>query len=232
MADTPEGKAPGNEGAITPKEVILKPGQVVVEQSVLTKILQDQASLEKRITDEEANRKGLEELFAANNSEEVVGGNKLRLKKNFEPAFRTVRIRKYPMGGDPEKLGYVIGWSDRGAYHKVDRSGVNPQVVDYIDVFFLGHERNEEGKLQAESVPLLKLLNDSTQVHCKIIEVKKVPRIVPTGEEINVTTWDPQHGLIQTGDIIDGYIGFTDMTLVVQIPGVEGTTEIDEKYVN
>lgn len=216
--------------------VVLKPGEVVVSQADLTKILEGQATLEKKIADSDAEREGLKALFEAGSSAGTVGEEKLRERKNFEPAFRTVRIRKFPIGGNPEKLGYVIGWSDRGAYQKVDRSGVSPQLVDYIDIFFLDTETGQpvrvDGKLQAESVPLLELLNRGVQIHCKVLDLKKETNKVKTGEEINVTVWDPQHGLTQTGDVIDGYVGVTDLTYTIQIPGLKDPVIIDGKYVN
>lgn len=216
-----------------PKPVVLKDDEVVVSQKTLTGILEQVAALEKARVDDSARFAGIEEMVAAEKGAETVGGeSKLREKKNYEPAFRTVRIRKYPIGGDHENMGYVVGWSNRGAYQKVDRTGVTPQVIDYLDIFFLGHERDTDGKLQAEAVPLLSFLNDGVPVHCKIIETKNFPRKEPTGEEINVTMFDPQHGLMQTGDVIDGYVGYTDRKFVIQIPGVDGTTEIDEKYIN
>lgn len=215
-----------------PKVVEIKPGQVVVDEAQLTAILEKQSLMEKQLADEAAKREGLQELFESQAGPDTTGEKKLREKKNYEPAFRTVRIRKFPIAGDPENLGYVIGWSNRGAYQKVDRTGVAPVLVDYIDVMFLGHERNAEGKLQAESIPLLDLLNRGEQVHCKVLSVDKNTRKEPTGEEINVTTWDPQHGLVATGDVIDGYVAYTDMEYTIQIPGTAEPVKIDSKFIN
>lgn len=173
---------------------------------------------------------GLEEMLQAGKGAEVDGSGKLRERKNYEPKFRTVRIRKYPMAGKFDDLGYVVGWSSRGAYQEVDRSGISPQIVDFVDLAFLGHEKKDD-KLQFEKVKLLDLLNKGEQVHCKIIEAKNTTRREPTSEEINVTVWDPQHGLVATGDMIDGYTAFTDTSFVIEIPGV-GKTEVDGMYVN
>ncbi len=229
-----------------PASVVLKPGQVVVDQKQIASILESQANTEKALEDLRAKNAGLEAMFEANKGADTNGEKKLRERKNFEPAFRTVTLKKYPIKGDVENLGYVIGWTNRGAYQRVNRDGIAPVVVDYIDIIFLGHERNEEGKLQAESVPLLSLLN-AAEVNCKVLEVKDYNgekfritypptgqgvRKMPTGEEINITTFDPKHGMVATGDMIDGWVGFTDLTYVIQIPAVPEPVEVDGKYLN
>lgn len=220
--------------APTPKTVELKPGEVVVDQNTLTKVLEAQAEAERQRVDDMAKIEGLKAMLEEGKGADAQGTDgKLRERKNFEPAFRTVRLRQYPMGGDPEKLGYVIGWTNRGAYQKVDRvSGPVPVMVDYVDIVFLDQERDKDGKLVAEAVPLLDLLNKGVQKHCKIIKVDKDYRKEATGEEITITTWDPQHGLVSTGETIDGYVGFTDIKYTVQIPGRAEPVEIDGKYVN
>lgn len=203
---------------------------VEVPMSLLTKMQEDMALMERKQADLEAKNAGLEELFAKDASTE--GGEKLREKKSFEPKFRTVRIRKYPIAGDVNNLGYVIGWTNRGAYQEVDRSGVSPQLVDYIDIMFYGQDKTKEGKLKAEKVRLLDLLNNGVQIHCKITDVKKVPRKEPTGEEIDVTVFDPTHGLVGTGDKIDGYTAYSDITYTIAIPGVPEPVEVDGTFVN
>lgn len=214
-----------------PKKVELKDGQVIVDEKTLTGVLEKLADMEKAVADADAKRAGLEAMFAEQQDTNTVGEKKLRERKTFEPAFRTVTLKKMPIAGNPEDTGYVIGWTSRGAYQKVNRDGVAPVVVDYVDVFFLGRERNKEGMLQAESIPLLTLLN-APEVTCKVLEIKKVPRKEPTGEEIRVTEFDMNHGQQETGDIIDGWVAFTDITLVIQVPGQPDPIEVDEKYVN
>jgi hypothetical protein len=190
--------------------------------------LQEQiADQDRKIADMEARNAGLEEMFAKGAT--VSGEPVIREKKNFEPKFRTVRIRKYPVAGG--ELGYVIGWTNKGAYQEVDRSGVAPSIVDYIDILFLGHEK-KDGKLQAEKVKLLDLLNKGVQVHCKILKTDKEINKVPTGEEINVSVFDPQHGLVQSGDVIDGYVTFSEVKYTIQIPGVDEPVIIDSTFCN
>lgn len=228
------------------KQVTLKKGETVVSEKTLTSILEQQAKVEKEMEDLKAKNAGLEEMFSKTQEAGQQGGEKLRERKNFEPSFRTVRIRKYPIAGDIENLGYVIGWTNRGAYQKVDRDGIAPTVVDYIDIIYLGREKSKDGKIQAESVKLLSLLN-AEQVHCKVLDVKDYkgrsftatyPKTglaeekVPTGEEISVTTWDPKHGLVESGEKIDGYVAFTNLSYVIQIPGVAEPVEIDAKFAN
>ncbi len=203
---------------------------VQVPQSLLTKMQEQMAELERRDANRDAEIAGLKEMAAAGATTE--GEKGLREKKNFEPKFRTVRIRKYPMAGDFSNLGYVIGWDNRGAYQEVDRSGVSPQVVDFINIFFLGHDRTPEGKLKAEKVRLLDLMNSGVQVHCKIIDMKRTDIKIPTGEEIDVSVFDPQHGLVSTGEKVDGYYAQSQIKYTIQIPGVEKVTEIDGSFVN
>lgn len=203
---------------------------VEVPLKTLAKMQEQMAELERKVEEVEGKNAGLEEAFSKGASTE--GEQKIREKKTFEPKFRTVRIRKYPVAGDVENMGYVVGWTNRGAYQVVDKSGVSPQVVDMIDIIYLGQERGADGKLKAEQVKLLDLMNRGVQVHCKIISNKKTNRAEPTGEEIDVSVYDPQHGLITTGEKIDGYVTYSDVTYTIQIPGVVGETEIDGMFVN
>ena len=202
---------------------------VQIKQADLTKIMESIAEGERKNADLEAKVAGLAEQTGAADTSEP----KLREKKNFEPKFRTVRIRKYPIKGDYDNQGYVVGWTNRGAYQMVDKSGISPQIVDMIDIIFLGAERDAKtGKLQAEAVPLLSLFNKGVQVHCKIIKQERHEVKEPTGEEIDITVYDPKHGMMPTGEKIDGYVGRSDVTYTIQIPGVQGETEIDGIYVN
>ena len=227
MADPEKVLKPGDEGYVAPGE-----GTVVVKQADLTEIMTKLGALEKANVDKDAQMAGLEAMLEESKGADVAASGKLRERKSFEPKFRTVRLRKYPMAGDFSKQGFVVGWTNRGAYQEVDRSGVTPQNVDMIEVIFLGHEKNPEtGKLQAEKIKLLDLLNKGEQVHCKVLSVERKDRKEPTGEEIDVTVWDPAHGLMATGDKIDGWVGYSDITYTVEIPGV-GTAVIDGLYVN
>ncbi len=212
-----------------PESTVLPEGMVAVPQADLTKIHEQLANAEKRDADRDAEIEGLRQMVSkgADNSSD----GKLRERKTYEPKFRTVRIRKYPIAGNFENQGYVIGWTSRGAYQKVDSSGISKQIVDFIDVIFLGQERNAEGKLQAESVPLLDLISRGEQVTCKIVSQNRKDEKIPTGEEIDVTTWDPQHGLVATGDKIDGYISRSTIEYTIEVPG-KGQVTVDGMYLN
>ena len=210
--------------------MVEKEKNVEIPAALLTSMQEQMAEMERKLVDNDAKMAGLEEI--ALKSASANGEPKLREKKTFEPKFRTVRLKKYPIAGDDTNLGYVIGWTNKGAFQEVDRTGPVPQVVDMIEIIFLGHERTTDGKLRAEKIKLLDLLNKGLPVHCKILSEKKEKREVPTGEEIHCTTFDPQHGLIDSGDVIDGYVAYTDITLTLQIPGVEKPLEIDSLYVN
>ena len=228
---------PEGETAAKGKTVKLKPGEKVVSEDLLKQILEKQAKTDIELENMKAKNAGLEELFEAEKGVSPTGEKKLRERKSYEPAFRTVRLRKYPVAGDPENLKYVIGWTNRGAYEKVDKSGVTPVVVNYIDILFLDEEtmepiRTPDGKLMAESVPVKDLINQGVPVNCKILERKMETKKIPTGEEINVTVFDPAHGLVQTGEIIDGYVAVTDITYTLQIPGLMKPLVIDGEYVN
>lgn len=208
-----------------------KDAVVEVPQKQLTEMMEAIARAEKAAADAEAKAAGIEEMFAAQKGAEAEGGTKLREKKNFEPKFRTVRLRKYPIAGGPD-MGYVVGWTNKGAYQEVDRTGVSPQTVDFIDIIFLGQEKTKDGKIKAEKVRLLDLMNKGIQVHCKVIEQKSTPRVEPTGEEIDVTVFDPQHGLIATGDKIDGYTAFSDTQYTIKIPDISDPVVVDGQFLN
>lgn len=207
-------------------------GVVEVPLKLLTKMQEQMADMERKIADGEAKSAGLEEL--ASRMAEAAGEKKegLRERKNFEPKFRTLRLRKYPIAGDFENKGYVIGWTNRGAYQTVDKTGIAPVIVDMIDIVFLGQEKSKDGKLKAEQVKLLDLMNKGEFVHCKILEIKKENKKVPTNEEIDVTIFDPAHGLVSTGETVDGYFAYDDLKYKIQIPSIAEPVWIDAIYAN
>lgn len=203
---------------------------IEVPADTLVKMQEEMAELQRKVADNEAKSAGIEELMSK--AAEVGSEPKLREKKNFEPKFRTVRLRKYPIAGDIENPGYIVGWTSRGAYQSVDKTGISPQIVDMIDVVFLGQERNEDGKIKAESIKLLDLYNRGQQVHCKILETKREEIKTPTGEEIDVTVFDPAHGLMATGEKVDGYIVNSEIKYKLQVPGVDEQVWIDSVFCN
>lgn len=204
---------------------------VSVPLKLLTELQEGLAKAEKAAADATARAAGVEDALATQAGAGTIGESKLREKKSFEPAFRTVRLRKYPIAGDLDDLGFIVGWTNRGAYQEVDKTGISPQVVDYIDVIFLNHEKNEKGAIKAEKIKLLDLLNKGEQVHCKIIETKREDKPTPTGEEIDVTVFDPQHGLVSTGEKIDGYATFSSIQYKVSVPNI-GEVWVDATYCN
>lgn len=227
-----ENNTETESGQTTPKLPEVGSEQTVtVPLKVLTDMQEGIARAEQAAEEANARAAGVETLMANQTGADPLGEAKIREKKSFEPKFRTVRIRKYPMAGDVTNPGYVIGWTSRGAYQEVDRSGVSPQIVDYMDIFFLGNDRTDDGKLKAEKVKLLDLLNKSEQVNCKIVKTVREDKVHPTGEEISVTSWDPQHGLIDTGEKVDGFFKQSDITYTIQVPG-HGEVEIDAEFVN
>lgn len=203
---------------------------IEVDPDVLAKMQEDMANLERKVADQEARNVGIEEILAK--SADAPNEPKLREKKSFEPKFRTVRLRKYPIGGDINNMGYIIGWTNRGAYEVIDRSGATPQVVNMIDVIFYGQEKTIDGKIKAESIKLLDLYNNGKQVHCKILEQIRKEEKEPTGEEIDVTVFDPNHGLVSTGDKIDGWVAHSEIKYKLQVPGIDEPVWIDATFVN
>lgn len=203
---------------------------VEVPLKALTEMQEKMAEFERRDEENRGKIAGLEELFST--KPEAEGASGIRKKNDYQPKFRTVRLRKYPIAGDFDNQGYIVGWTNRGAYQEVDRTGVSPQVVDYIDVIFLGQEKTKDGKIKAEKIKLLDMLNKGVQVHCKIVKMEKDVREIPTGEELSVNVWNDKHGLVSTGETIDGYIIQSEIMYTIQIPGVEGTIDIDGVFVN
>lgn len=207
-----------------------KDEMVQVPMKLLEKMQKDIAEAERKAEESIAKVAGVEAAYQSDS--DSIGAPKLKEKKNYEPKFRTVRLRQYPIAGNQENLGYVVGWTNRGAYQEIDKTGISPIAVDFIDVVFHGHDKTSEGKIKAEKIRLLDLLNKSVQVHCKIVDMKKDAKVVPTGEEINVTTWDPVHGLIDTGEKIDGFVTYSDINYKLQIPGIAEPVWIDAEFVN
>ena len=194
------------------KEVSIK-----VPASLLQEMQAQIAALEIKANESAARADGLEKIISE--GDKATGGDTLKMKKDFEPKFNTVRLRKYPIAGDVTNLGIVSGWSNRGAYEEVDRNGVSPVIVNFLDICFLDHEKNAKGVLQFEKVKLTDLFNKGVQETYKVLDRKVTPNIVPTGEEINVTIFDPAHGMISTGDKVDGYTAYSDTKIKVAIPG-------------
>lgn len=199
--------------------------KVEVSASVLEGIQRQMLTMETEIQNQKGVIAGLTEINTAGGDDK-----KIREKKSFEPKFRTVKLRKFPVAGNYDDQDYIVGWSDRGAYQQIDRSGLSPQIIDVIDVMFL---RNLNSKPQRyEVIKLLDILNKGEQVSAKVVEkkVKNVPH--ETGEEIDVTLFDPAHGLMSTGDKVDGVTMMPDNEYVIQIPGVIDPLTIKEKFLN
>lgn len=219
------------EAAAAAKLATTPAGTVTVPAGLLQQIQEQMTEMEVKLEQERGAREALESMLDTKNVD-AEGAPKLREKKTFEPKFRTVRLRKFPIGGDYDNQGIVIGWTNRGSYQQVDRTGVNPQVVDFIEVVFLGHEKTEDGKIKAEKVRTLDLMN-APQLTCKILKVDREDNIkVPTGEEIDVSIFDPAHGLMSTGEKVDGYTAHSEITYTLQVPGIEGEVVIDQIYCN
>lgn len=195
---------------------------IQVPSSLIESIQKQMLELEKKTVEQDGIIAGLKEM----NDNKGDGEVKLREKKSYEPKFRTARLRKYPVAGNFDDQDYIVGWSNRGAYQIVDRTGVSPMNVDVMDVIFLRDPK------KAEQVKLLDILNKGTQEHVKIIEIKKRNVVVQTGEEIDVTNWDPAHGLTTTGEKIDGMTTFDDTDYVLQIPGHKDLVTINQKFLN
>lgn len=203
---------PENKGNEKPEEVSTVPTKMLVEmQKQMAQNEKDNAELKAKLA-------GIEVLMEED--KETVSEPALKKKKSFEPAFRTAKLRKFPIKGDFENQGYVIGWTDRGAYEEVAMTAMGPAKTLFIDLVFAGLEKNAEGKAQAEKVNYLKFLNDSTIERFKIIETKREDNEVATGEEIDITVFDPQHGLMSTGEKIDGYTVFTNVKHKISVPEV------------
>ncbi|MBK3666181.1 hypothetical protein JJE66_33790 [Bradyrhizobium diazoefficiens] len=201
---------------------------VEVPQAQLTEIMEKLSSLEIANADKDAKIAG---LMAATETAAPVGETPLRQKKTFEPAFRVVRLKKIPFNGDPEDKRIVVGWTKRGSYQKVDRSGVAPELVDYMQVIFLGHEKDADGNMQAFEVRTLDLYNAESVV-CKIEKESINRHKEPTGEVIPVVIYDPKHGNVLTGEHVDGWTEEFDNTLAISIPGVKDPVVISSKFAN
>jgi hypothetical protein len=214
------------------KQVEEEPDEMIQVSAKTLREIQQQ--MKQNEIDKENNRlrmAGLEQMIEDSKGPATDGQPRLREKKDNTPKFRTVRLHKMPMAGDVTNEGIVIGWSNRGAYQKIDKTGVAPVVVDHLDVFFLDHERNADGVLQAETVTLQSFL-DSPTIICKIQKMDRTERKVPTGEEIQAMTYDEKHGMVSTGEIVDGFVGFTDTVYTIEVPGRTEPVEIDAMFVN
>lgn len=203
------------------EETKKEPDMIEVPSTVIADMQKQMAEMERKIADQEAKNAGLEEMVANSAST----NEKLKEKKTFEPKFRTVRLRKYPIAGDENNMGYIIGWTKKGAYQEPVQTPIGAQLVDFIDVIFYGKES------KAEKIKLLDMLNKGEQVVCKILEQQRKEIKKETGEEIGVNVFDPQHGLIATGDTVDGYVAHYEIKYKLQVPDL-GEIWVDSEYVN
>lgn len=195
---------------------------VEIPQDQLTEIMSRLSTLEIENANKDAKIAGLQAATAA---AAPVGETPLRQKQTFEPAFRTVRLKKMPYKGNVEDKRIVIGWTNRGSYQKVNRDGVAPEIVDYMQLIFLGDEKN------AYETRTLDFYNAETVV-CKVEKESKKTYKKPTGEVIPVVVYDPKHGSVMTGETVDGFIEYTDVELVLSVPGEKEPLTIDAKFVN
>jgi len=196
---------------------------VSVPSSVLADIQKRMTDLEIAAESKDGIIEGLKTMLEE--KADSKGDEKLRKRRDFTPKFRTVKMRRYPVNGDPAKLDYVIGWTDRGAFEEVDRSGLSPQMVNYMEIIFMTQPK------KAEKVKILDLLNRGIQVSCKVAEEKRRVKEVPTGEEISVSMFDPQHGMISTGEVVDGMTTYHDTDYLIEIPGSDPVW-INGKFLN
>ncbi len=192
-----------------------------VPVELFTKMQEQMSELERKVAEGEAKQAGLEEMVA----DSAKTNDKLKEKKSFEPKFRTVRLRKYPIAGDDSKMGYVVGWTKKGAYQEYVATPTGNVLVDFIEVIFYGQEN------KAEKIKLLDFLNKGEQVHCKIIETKKEDIKHETGEEIDISVFDPAHGLVSTGEKIDGYYTMSEINYKLNVPGL-GEIWVNGAYTN
>lgn len=224
-ADAAAGEGGGTQPSANEGEMVSVPSKV------LGAIQEQLAKMESDLETERGARAALEAVVAESQGNDTTGEKKLRETKDYEPKFRTVRLRKFPIAGDPDNLGIVVGWTQRGSYQQKDTSGLTPANVDYIEVFFLGQEKTADGKLKAEKVRTLDLLN-APQIICKILETDRKEIKVPTNEEIDVSVFDPKHGMMATGEKVDGYFAQSEIKYTLQIPGHEEPVKIDALYCN
>lgn len=236
-----------NDDKKEPVVVTLKEGETVVPVKTIEAIQEQMATMAIELENTKLKAAGLEDLFAAESGKTAEPG--LREAKNTEPAFRTVSLRKYDPSnsGDPEKEDFIIAWTPRGAYRKwVDNGSGSKEQVDYLDVIFLNGKK-DGAKVEAVSVPAIDVMTSGRRVLCRVLDIKdykgrsfkptypatgQAERKIATGEEMQITSWDPKHGLVTTGETIDGWIGVSDLTFVIQVPGHAEPLEIDSRFVN
>lgn len=197
-----------------------------VPMSILKDIQERLAAAEIKAESKDGIIEGLKSMLEE--KADSKGEETLRKRKDFTPKFRSVRLRKYPVNGDASKLDYIVGWTERGAYEEVDRNGLSPQMVNYIEVFFLSQPK------KAEKIRILDMLNKGIQVSCKVVKdnVPESKKIVGTGEEISVSVFDPHHGMVSTGEIVDGFTTYHDSEYLVEIPGSDEPVWISGRFLN
>ena len=156
------------------------------------------------------------------------GKKDIRELESLEERFKTKKyyLRKIKIVDDKgeDHGGIVVGWTDRGAYEVVDKSGVSAIMVNYMDVFLL--RKKTPVTVKAMTV------KDGERIECT--EVSRDIKIHKhkTGEEIEVMEWDEKHGHLSTGTMIDGYYATPEGTITVSIPGIAEPYTINQKYLN
>lgn len=183
--------------------------------------------------------KEMQEKIAALEARDTVnavmeGKKDIRELESLEAKFKQkkIRLRKVRILNDKneDKGGIVIGWTARGAYEVVDKSGPNAVNVNMMDVFFLGGPKDKPTTIT------LKTLMSGEEIWCdevsRDVQIKKHK----TGEEIEVMEWDTKTGRgnnqISTGVIIDGYYAIPEGTMALKVPGQEEPVIIDIRFAN
>lgn len=141
--------------------------------------------------------------------------------------LKELTLRKLSITGadGKDKGGIVIGWTPRGAYEVVDKSGANAVLVNMMDVFFLG------GSDKPTTIKASDLVKGE-RIKCK--EISRDMQVVKhkTGEEIEVSEFKTEHGLVATGTIIDGYYAQPEGTYTVSIPEHDKPVTINQMFFN
>lgn len=199
-----------------PKE----PKKIEVDESVLTDLMAQLASQKRDIdslnakaliSDVEEGKKGLREVEDAAAK---------YAKAPHEYSLRMVSMAD-TKGNETKKL--VIGWTAKGCYVKVKDHPNEPETLMY-DVLFYGDEK---------AVPITaKKFKDGERIKC--VEVSRDIKLEKhaTGEEMEVTQFDPKHGMTATGIIIDGFDQRPEGTYTLQVPGFPDPITVNMNHVN
>lgn len=194
---------------------------IVVTKAEMATLLARMDSMEKEL----ASTASLDEVKAIESGTADIREIE-NIEEKWKKAPKVMHLRSVAMEDPKTKQvvnKVVVGWTKRGCYVKVKDHPNEPETLMY-DVYFYGDK-------EPVAITAKKFL-DSPRIKCMEIGRDITVKKYKTGEELEVTEFDPKHGLKSTGTIIDGYYATPEGTYALKVPGINEPVVVNINHVN